>query len=124
MAIRGGRVAALSLLLVLGCGGTARRPLQVEEGLTDPDPARRTRAVLLVRAHADRERVPDLIGLLDDEDPAVRLAASGSLEKLTGHHTSYVPWAPPESQREAIRDWRAWWAANGGASATRPGGTP
>lgn len=108
-----GAGAALALLLAVGmlaaCGETSRRVVQPEEDLVHPHAGVRMRAVGEVRRAGGTEHVPALIELLDDDDPAVRLATGSTLVELTGHDTGYEPWAGPAERRAQVEVWRAWW---------------
>lgn len=104
--------AVLMLAFLAGaCGGTCPRPIRVAQDLDDPNPSRRTTAVAAVRDLRDTSRVPVLIEMLDDADPAVRLAAYSALVELTGRETDYRPWMEAPARRDAVVAWRAWWAA-------------
>ena len=115
------RLAAILLLLpALGaCGGTPRKPLDVPTALGDPNPAVRTDAVNALRQTRDVDQVPRLIEMLDDPDDGVRMSAVAALEDLTGRRTDYRPWGDAEARREAVLEWRAWWASRPGASGAR-----
>lgn len=102
------------LLLVVGCGTPGPRPVDPRRDLHDPSPARRTQAVLMVAQERREASVPALIEMLDDEDPAVRLAAAETLTRLTGRATDYRPWDDATRRRAAVLDWRAWWASQPG----------
>ncbi len=91
------------------CGQTARPPLQVDQALTDPRPSERVAAVSVVGRGRDRSHVPDLIDMLDDPDPAVRLTAGATLRDLTGFDTGYQPWADVVVRRAHVQAWRRWW---------------
>ena len=109
-------LAALVLgAAVASCGEPARRAVAPEQGLRDPVVQTRMEALAQVGRTRDRRHVPELIALLDDEDPGVRMLAGGTLRDVTGHDTGYRAHAPPEERRRQIEAWRAWWAAQGGA---------
>ncbi|MFV1958173.1 MAG: HEAT repeat domain-containing protein [Planctomycetota bacterium] len=110
------------VLACTACGRATQRVVTTGD-LDDPNPARRTEAVSLVRKERDLGAVPVLIEMLDDPDPGVRLAASATLEDLTGRRTGYRPWGDATQQREEILAWRRWWAGRQGA-AGQPGPTP
>ena len=103
----------LVVALMGGCAGTCERQIKIEEDLHDPDPARRVTAVAAVQETRDAAAVPLLIELLADRDPAVRLAAYSALRELTGRETGYRPWISEEARRDAVLEWRAWWATRG-----------
>ena len=103
----------LFVVLAGGCTGQCERQIRIEEDLHDPAPARRVTAIAAVRDTQDGAAVPLLIELLADRDPAVRLAAHSALVDLTGRETDYRPWISEEAQRDAVLEWRAWWATRG-----------
>jgi HEAT repeat protein len=108
---RPARWAALALLLLAGCAAEPRpAPIRPEQDLHHPDPRRRTQAVQVVARERRPEHVPDLIELLDDEDPAVRMVAGATLSELTGRDTGYRAFASAEERRAQVRAWRAWHA--------------
>ncbi len=111
-----------------GCGTPGKKPIRPEFDLHDPSATRRTEAVLDVSLRRDEKHVPALISLLDDDDPAVRMAAGTTLKELTGHDTGYRPYADLEERRRHVDLWRAWWAARGAgrppAPPARPDGGP
>jgi hypothetical protein len=108
-------VASLVGLAVLaaGCGGTSRRLVRVDRDLVAPGATERAQAVAVVGRQHDLSRVPDLIEMLDDPDPGVRLLAGATLRDLTGRDSGYEAWAPPEQRRAQVLDWRRWWSARG-----------
>jgi hypothetical protein len=57
----------------------------------------------------DRDRVPDLIPLLLDSDPAVARAAHFALRKLTDRDFGPPAQATDNQRTKAIADWKAWW---------------
>jgi HEAT repeat protein len=115
---------ACAALAASSCGSDARRPIRPEHDLRDPSAARRTEAAAAVGGLADPSHVPVLIAMLDDEDPAVRLTASASLKRLTGHDTGYRASDPPETRLAHQASWRAWWASRTGAGAAAARGGP
>ncbi len=59
-------------------------------------------------ARNDRSAIPNIISLLDSDDPATRMVAIRSLERLTGQTLGYDH-AAPESQRvQSIQRWVDW----------------
>ena len=54
-----------------------------------------------------------LVARLDDPDPAVRLFAIGSLQRLTDRRFGYRWYREPADQREAVDAWKAWAAGPG-----------
>jgi HEAT repeat protein len=74
----------------------------------EDDELRRAAALACVR-RADRESVPDLIGLLLDADPEVAEGARKVLRKLSGEDFGPRAGAGPEERVTAASDWQAWW---------------
>ena len=120
------RLTALALLsgLLAACGSTCPRPIRVEQDLLDPSPSRRTVAVAAIRDGRNASSIPMLIEMLDDPDPAVRLAAHAALVDLTGRESAYRPWAPEPERREAVLAWRRWWSGRGSGARTMNGEDP
>jgi hypothetical protein len=94
------------LLLQWGCAHGPRN----FQGVQDPAPVVRARAVSLGRLGSERSTVPVLIDHLADSDPVVRLAAHAELRSRTGRDFGYVSWASPEERASAINRWRVWLA--------------
>ncbi len=73
-----------------------------------PEPAARNAAIVKAARNADQQSVDELVHLLRSDDPATRLLASETLEKLTGESQGYDP-SSNETQRElAIAKWEQW----------------
>jgi hypothetical protein len=92
-----------------------------EVALTDPAAFRRMEALREVSRTKDEKHVPQLIEMLDDEDPGVRLMAGAVLTDVTGHQSAYQAHAGPVERRDQMLAWRSWWTAEGGGAA--PAGT-
>ncbi len=85
-----------------GCFPTAKK------GFDSPDNALRIDAAVHAAESNDARAVPDLVRLLDSDDPATRLVAIRSLEKITGTTNGY-DYAGNASAREAgMERWQAW----------------
>lgn len=76
------------------------------------EPSRRTVAMNVVADTAPAWMIPDLIALLNDEEPHIRRLAAQGLQRLTGE-TQHVPlevWQQDRSQwQSVIADWQQWW---------------
>lgn len=94
-------IAAFPLLLAFGCASPPG-------GFDSPDPGARTHAIAQAARTEDPAAIPDLIALLDSDDPAVRLLSIRTLEKLTGRTLGYEHFAPEPERREAVRRWVDW----------------
>ena len=69
-------------------------------------------AAVAAAGAGDESAIPDLITMLDSDDPLVRMLAIRSLEHLTGEVRGYDH-AAPEWQRSAAADrWAQWIQSN------------
>lgn len=84
-------------------------------GFNSPEPAARIDAAVDAAAKSDQSSIPDLIRLLDSDDPATRLVAIGALERLTGKTHEYDFAASDADREAAVRRWQAWQQARSGA---------
>jgi hypothetical protein len=68
------------------------------------------RAAALAAGQKDaRTLVPDLIGLLEDEETMVQRAAHASLKAIAGTDLGPKAGAEAEERKKAITAWQAWW---------------
>lgn len=81
---------------------------------------------MLAAAEAgDRSAIPTMIAGLDSDDPAVRMAAIHSLERLEGTTLGYDHAAAEWERRRAADRWQMRWeAGSGGAAGVEKGGRP
>lgn len=99
--------ALLAVLLVVGVTANGCFPT-AKKGFDSPDNALRIDASVHAADAGDAKAVPDLVRLLDSDDPATRLVAIRSLERITGTTLGYDH-AGKASQREAgVQRWQAW----------------
>lgn len=70
-----------------------------------PDPYARALAIEDAARQRDRNAIPDLIESLDSDDPAVRFAAIGALERITGQTYGYRPYDPEWERQAAVDQW-------------------
>ncbi len=56
----------------------------------------------------NKASIPDLVRMLDSDDPAERLVAIRSLERLTGQTFGYDHAAPEDERAKAVERWVAW----------------
>ncbi len=103
-----GILGGAGLASVVGCVPSSPASLESE------DPQARTRALVKASQQNDRSAIPDLIGLLASDDPAERMLAIRSLERMTGQTLGYDFAAEQWRRDEAIRKWVAWWKDEGG----------
>jgi hypothetical protein len=110
-------ILAVLLLLNGGCAPTTPGAASFH----GPDPASRMAALTEAAQRGDRLAVPQIVEMLDDADPAVRLLAGGTLQKLTGLTHGYDASAPRYQRLEAQARWRQW-VRSGGMTAGGGGG--
>ncbi len=93
----------LPVLLVQGCGGAIR------PSFDSPEPAARNAAIVdAAGRQGNDDALPELVRLLESDDPATRLLAITTLERKTGTRLGYH-YDAPESRREpALLAWRQW----------------
>lgn len=94
--------------------------VDIPEGFDSPEPAARMRAAASAAGERDRSAIPHLITLLDSDDPATRLVAIRSLERVTGQTLGYDHAAPAAAREASVERWVEWHAAN--ADAKTPDG--
>jgi HEAT repeat protein len=91
----------VSILLTLAsCGPT------IHADFNSPEPAARNAAIVKAVEHNDHDAVPDLVRMLDSDDPATRLLAINALERITGDRKGYDPAAPEMERRKAADNWQ------------------
>lgn len=114
-------LGALLTLMVGGCASSVMKPVQPQYALSDPDPAKKLRAIRQVAADGDTRYLDQLVELLEDRDPTVRFVAAKALTRLTGRQTETEAYEGPEARRAEADAWRAWLAGRGSLT---PGGAP
>jgi hypothetical protein len=112
---------------IRGLGEYSALPLLrfVESAHSQEEVDRRQQAATILADVATSWMVPDLIALLGDVDPDVRVSAARGLHRITGLHQGL----PPEQWRDSSQNlsdtyqrWLAWWEQNRRAYAARPAG--
>ncbi len=92
--------ACLVVPLLGGCGSTIRADFESAE------PAARNAAIVDAAARNDRAAIPNLVRMLESDDPATRSLAISALERLTGRTHGYEAWETPQRRDEAVTRWR------------------
>jgi HEAT repeat protein len=98
---------ALALALAAVGAGCVhpREPVRLDS----PDINTRIAAIKRVAETKDRTAAPQLVALLDDEDPAVRFFAIEALERIAGDRKGYDYYDDaPDDRRPAIARWHQW----------------
>ncbi len=86
----------------------------LRDKLQDDAPEIRRAAALACAVKADKEFIPDLVTLLEDQQPAVARAAHAALKDLTGQDHGPAADAPPAARNRAAAAWKEWWKKQGG----------
>jgi HEAT repeats len=89
-------------LFLTACGPT------ITADFDSPEPAARNAAIIKAVETHDASAVPDLVRMLDSDDPATRLLAINALERITGQTMGYDHAAPERDRREATERWQKW----------------
>jgi hypothetical protein len=92
-------------LIAVALAGCASPP----DGFQSPVPRSRLDAITRAAESRDQGSVPDLITMLESDDPVVRLAAIRTLERITGTTLGYDYAAPDWQRREKIQAWTEWY---------------
>lgn len=87
-------------------GVTAACAPSMPRGFDSPEPGVRIDAIVDAAKRDDPAAVPELVRMLDSDDPATRLLAIRALERITGTTHGYDYSAPESERREAIRRWQ------------------
>ncbi|MBS0195585.1 MAG: HEAT repeat domain-containing protein [Planctomycetes bacterium] len=103
-----------ALVLPAACGPT------IHPTFDSPEPAARNAAIVKAGADDNRAAIPDLIRMLESDDPATRLLAITALERMTGERNGFDYGAPPYERERGVQRWRDWLAKHPGSeNATR-----
>ncbi len=90
-----------------GLGAASCAPAAKEGGFESPNPAAHLYAIEYAVHDRDADRIPQIVELLDSDDPAVRFAAIEALDRLTGMRLEYEYDAPRRQREAAVRRWVA-----------------
>ncbi len=71
------------------------------------NPASRNAAIVDAAAAADDASIPNLVRMLDSEEPSTRFLAIQTLERLTGETFGYDYGWNESERREAVSRWRS-----------------
>jgi hypothetical protein len=105
-------IAGLSLL-----GSCASPP----GGFDSPVPAERLKAATVAAQTQDPQSIPNLIRMLESDDPLVRMTAIRTLERITGLTLGYHYAAAEPEREDAVQHWVRWYREQEGG---RPGANP
>lgn len=103
----------LGVLAVVAAGCTLA-PRRFEQVADTRAPLIRARAIGLGESLPDEQVVPELIRLLNDSEPVVRMTAHDGLKRRTGQDFGYRAWDEEESRAQAVARWEEWWRPGGG----------
>jgi hypothetical protein len=85
------------------------RRQELRERLRDKEREIRRAAVKVCRLRQDKALAPDLITLLEDEEPEVARQAHQFLREIALKDFGPPRAANPEQRRQAVAAWRVWW---------------
>ena len=102
-------MASLALILLTGLSACASAP----PDFNSPEPAARNAAIVRAARDKDQSAIPDLIRMLDSDDPTTRVLAIRTLERLTGQTHGYDPEADAASRSRAVDEWTSWCEGRG-----------
>jgi hypothetical protein len=85
----------------------------LRDKLQDETAEIRRAAALACAMKADKKFIPDLINLLEDQQPTVARAAHAALKDLTGQDFGPAANAPPAARSRAVVAWKEWWEKEG-----------
>lgn len=91
---------AIFLMLVFASG------CRYEGGLESSNPYERAVAAVQRAEQQDLTAVHQLVTLLEDRDPGVRLYSVNALERLCGTRYGYEYYDPPKERAQAVARWR------------------
>jgi hypothetical protein len=112
---------SLASLAVLTCPLAGCGPV-VTPSFDSPEPAARNAAIVRAAETRDQGSVDELIAMLASDDPATRVLAIRTLERITGQTNDYDPHADELSRSAAVRRWHAWYATHHTQHAPSVGG--
>jgi len=93
-----------ALALLAGCSDPGSAV-----GFNEKDPAARFRATRQAAQTNDKDSIPALIQRLESDDPAERMLAIHTLNRLTGQTLGYDHAAPRDDRDVAIGRWADWY---------------
>jgi hypothetical protein len=100
------RLLLVTALLPGGLLSCRASPAKARAQLVSGTPEEQVRAAVRLTEHRDVQSIPELIALLNDSDPAVRMYAITALEDLTGQTYGYKFYAPEAERAAAIQRWQ------------------
>ena len=102
--------STLLIVLTILFGGCLASPNYIAR-LQSDSPIEQMKVAAWLGKHKVVEAVPELIELLDESDPAVRLSAHRALVNITSEDFGYRFYeAEPQLRAEAIERYRKWWS--------------
>jgi len=87
--------------MIAGCGGAPA----ANQGVDDAEPRARMASIAQPRGDADERRMWELIEALESDDPAVRMMAIATLERITGTRRGFEPYNSSETRQVAVDRW-------------------
>jgi len=108
-------IPCLALLGALqACGPT------ITPSFDSPEPGARNAAIVKAAGKSETASLPDLVRMLESDDPATRMLAIATLKLKTGESNGYETADPEFKRNQAVSRWREYVEQKG--NATRAGG--
>lgn len=96
--------------VLCGCALSAACMPRAAASFESAEPAARNAAIVQAARQGDKQSIPALVRMLSSDDPATRVLAIRTLEKLTGQTHGFDASASDESRARGIEQWQAWLA--------------
>ena len=110
-------------LLVVSAAGCSSRETHIAN-LQSENPIERMDSCAWLGKYRVEDATADLVKRLDDEDPAVRMAANQALIEITGEDFGYKTWKSRDESREAAQKYLQWWQEKSTQQKEAPAETP
>lgn len=108
--LRGATIDCLAAVLLAGC--LACGCVSAPADFNSPEPAARNAAIVKAARESDQKAIPDLIRMLESDDPTTRVLAIRALERLTGETRGYHPESDEAARQRAVDAWTTWMEQN------------
>jgi hypothetical protein len=122
--LRGRLSAWRHVLWCACCAGLAGCMPTAGASFDSAEPAARNAAIVQAAKQRDASSLPQLVRMLASDDPATRVLAIRTLEKLTGETKGFDAAGSDEQRAAGIKAWDAWLAGRESGGTAHRGGTP
>ncbi|MFO0832836.1 MAG: hypothetical protein U0637_13470 [Phycisphaerales bacterium] len=112
--------SARALCIALVCFAPAACAQKITPSYESPEPGARNAAIVSTAARGDMRDIPQLVRMLDSDDPTTRVLAIRTLERLTGQTFGYDPHAEAFEREASIERWAGLVREQAAAKGARP----